>query len=740
MKFLKIDYRNYVCILITIVFLLLSVFYFRYGYIRIGESLVDLFNSCKFYIFKIFKFNIKGELSINNFSDVPYSLPWNLPNNWNEFKILCSKYFNEFFVFENLKLFLLKIFDILYYSSSIVLGLIILCVGLLFIYKKKIRKVNNNYNVDSKSLIYFKWIENNALIPFRVWVLRLIDFIKKNSIYSKIWLLIWCYNFNFFVIFIEFIAYYIYFISSFNVFSIYIQIIKLLYDLSPMLYFIPNFIWIVLLCFLFDYYNKKNAYRKQRILESRNQNFIQNRSLVILSVGTMGASKTASITDMALSTEFIFRNKALQFLLDIDLEFPNFPWINLELDLIRAIKRHSVYSLATCSRYVNSKYRRYNRQNNFKQKQRTLFGYDFLKYGMFYNDGLKNINLFDEIEDYCKCYLIYITESSLIISNYSIRTNGNIYSLGNFPYWNCDFFKENSKYMKLFSKYSHILDFDACRLGKLMIPNNEYAHYLEFGIINITEVGKERGNQLENIIFKIDSNESNPKNDGFNKFLKMMRHRATIRGFCFLRIFMDENRADSLGADARELSQIVHINSKTDLKLCLSSYELRYLFIENLISKFGDYYLKDYRIRRSDNTLFLYIIHNLVSKMKHYHDNILNQFGFYQLDMSIEKGTQDGILSESKYFLQRKKIFSDRYSTDAYKEFFRIKVLYSLYGLDDIPTYKSKTATFVEMSMQNSRFFNELAEQFKIEFEAIKDEVEINDSNEFKVDESVDLI
>ena len=66
-------------------------------------------------------------------------------------------------------------------------------------------------------------------------------------------------------------------------------------------------------------------------------------------VGTMGSKKTTHMTDFALSFDILLRDKALEMLLEIDLEFPTFPWIALEQDLLHAMSRHRVYSLASAA-------------------------------------------------------------------------------------------------------------------------------------------------------------------------------------------------------------------------------------------------------------------------------------------------------------------------------------------------------------------------------------------------------
>ena len=101
-------------------------------------------------------------------------------------------------------------------------------------------------------------------------------------------------------------------------------------------------------------------------------------------------------------------------------------------------------------------------------------------------------------------------QSSLIVSNYSIRTDNRFLEQGNFPLWLTDFFSERGR---VHSRHAHILDFDVLRLGRKVMENNPKAGSFEFGVVGITEIGKERGNNLELKEVKKGTDEANQKND-----------------------------------------------------------------------------------------------------------------------------------------------------------------------------------------------------------------------------------
>ena len=55
-----------------------------------------------------------------------------------------------------------------------------------------------------------------------------------------------------------------------------------------------------------------------------------------------------------------------------------------------------------------------------------------------------------------------------------------------------------------------------------------------------------------------------------------------------------------------------------------------------------------------------------------------------------------------------KKIYSRRFSTDCFSEFFREKALRSKVGINDLLEYKTERATFDELKKQNRYFITDL--------------------------------
>ena len=310
------------------------------------------------------------------------------------------------------------------------------------------------------------------------------------------------------------------------------------------------------------------------------------------------------------------------------------------------------------------------------------------------------------MEFYAQSYFVYNIPSSLILSNHSIRSDNYYDSIGNFPLWHSGFFNTDPNYVNNVSRYSHILDFDSMRLLKKIDPGSN--NTIDIGVISWTEGGKERGNQIENRGMKKDSDVANPLNDGTNSWLKIARHNSMIDNDSFLKIILDDQRPESLGADARELCEkIIHIQKTSDYKNSLLLFRFEYIIYSLIKSKWEDIY-KKYRYYRSDNTLLFFILKSIYSVYFKYINRLYNRYGYIESTLACEKGTLDGELETNKYYLMFPKIYLNRYSTDCYSDFFFQKGIKSKKGINDIKEYESVRASLDELAEQNSYFINDL--------------------------------
>ena len=396
----------------------------------------------------------------------------------------------------------------------------------------------------------------------------------------------------------------------------------------------------------------------------------------------------------------MFRQKAFSILQKADMKFPYFPWICFEKELSACIEYGTVYNLATAKEWVALKRSRFEKHRNC---QWQLYGYDCKRYGLEYDDALKTSELFDVLKTYAQAFFIYVLQTSLIVANYSIRTDNRLLSEENFPMWALDFFTDGQKQ----SRHSHILDFDVLRLGKKILENNPKAGSFEFGVVAITEIGKERGNNLELKEVKKKNDETNQKNDLFNSWLKMCRHSATVDNYPFIKVFTDEQRPESWGADARDLCDIVNIVSAGDTKLALPFYTIEDMLSEMAFNRFTALYY-DFRYRRGDNTLLVHILKSVTAWLWKRNAKIYNKYGYSIVKVEKERGTMDGKAENKRYFLMNYKIYRNRFTTDCFSDYFNDMAKRSNVGIMDYLEYATEKASVEELKSQNSYFINGL--------------------------------
>ena len=708
MNFIKKNYRLILCILITILFLLLG-FNFKYSFKRLPEVLYDLWNSIICFIDFILDLDMEVNPTILNPNDSIYYIF--LPEEIDLFFYKIGLAFRLMVDFETISIF----FEMFLNRLTIILKMIIILLPFIFLFKfilgKLYFRVNDKAaNEESSVLIIYKKFLKGVIYPIKNWFKSFFSFVLERKYIVIIWALIWAFYLNVLNVFIQFLAFYFYFCSSFKLKSLYVIIYKTFVDLLPMIMFIPSFVWLILAFVIFHLFRKSRGYRILDHFENRNKGFINSLGQMTMTTGEPGKGKTSLDVDMVISLQTMFRNKAYEMILENDMMFPKFPFSKFEEELKRAIDYHQVYNLATARVWVGKKVNRALKNVSEEEylNSSKFFDYDYETYGLIYDNGIKNIHLFQMLESYAQHYLIYITESSLIIANFSIRTDNVKQDLGNFPLWYSELFRIDPNYSDNNSKHAHILDFDMLRLGKKVVENNEKADALEFGIIVVSEIGKERGNQFDLAGVKRVALETNQKNDGFNDWMKLARHSATVDNYPYIKFFSDDQRAESFAADGRQLNEkVIFIAEKDEYKNTLMLFHLEEIIFGLTSNSFNAFYSK-YRFYRKDDSFFMFLLKSLYSKYYDYFIRLHNIFGFNRLTLEHERGTLKGDVSVDKYYLMYKKIYSNRYATDCFADFFREKALNCKLGINDLQEYESERATLEEFGIQNSYFINKL--------------------------------
>ena len=673
---------------------------FRESWMRAWEAILDLLRSLGFYFCELFALRHTIVPTVTEKSKI-FLLEFRFADNASAFFSDAGAYFSLLFSGGNFRGFLAGLENGMLVFARVITVAVPTVLLLVLIVRMMYHRPNRNHGRDTLPLRLFRGAMRYTYVPLKRWVLSFRDFLRSHGWLWKLWLFVFFVHLNLVSIVIAFLAFYFYFAVSFDVPSVFVQVYKLVADLQVFFHTIPLWVFALLVYPVFCRRQEKIALGRLRHFEARNCGFINELPIVSMAVGSMGKKKTTLITDMALSQEVMFRQRALEILQNNDMKFPYFPWMLFEDELRQCMEHGTVYNLASVKAWVALKRSRFARHHNIHWQ---LYGYELERYGDTFDDALRVNGLFDVLETYALGYFIYVMESSLIVANYSIRTDNQMMDNGNFPLWLTDFFPKHRRFE---SRHAHILDFDVLRLGRKVMEHNPRAGSFEFGVVCVTEIGKERGNMLELKEMKKGAGTANQKNDLFNSWLKMCRHSATVDNFPFVKVFTDEQRPESWGADARELADIINITSCGKTRLALPFYALEEMVSEWMAERFLSLYT-DLRFLRGDNTLLVYLLKGVTAWLWRRNVRVYNRFGYCVLRLEKERGTLDGRFSRKKYFLMNAKIYAQRFSTDCFSDYFNDMAKKSKSGLQDYLEYMTERATVEELKKQNSYFINTL--------------------------------
>lgn len=121
-----------------------------------------------------------------------------------------------------------------------------------------------------------------------------------------------------------------------------------------------------------------------------------------------------------------------------------------------------------------------------------------------------------------------------------------------------------------------------------------------------------------------------------------------------MKVFADEQRPTSWGADARDLCDIVHIVSSGNKRLALPFFTIEDMVNEWLFGRFMKLYY-NFRFIRGDNTLFIYLLKQITAAIYRRTVKIYNTYGFSISNIEKERGTMDGKSEKKKYYVMNKR-------------------------------------------------------------------------------------
>ena len=558
---------------------------------------------------------------------------------------------------------------------------------------------------DSKQL---KWFKDKILPVIHTVTDTVADFWEFGSgVWHTLLALIWALNLNVASIAVSAVAAYFYILGTFDLSALLFQLGKLIIDLLVMFVSAPAVFWLIPGYTILKYIRETVGDRRLQAHEQENREFIESLPLSSLITGWMAAGKTATVTDIGLSYAAMLRDKALEFMFGLDLAFPEFSWRDLETWIEHNYTFGTVKSLVDIRDFFDRVRRGY--ANN--PIPGYCFGYDPEILKAYHDNGLMITDIFDAMCIYAQLYLIYHIDTSLIVSSYAVRDGLKRKDAGHFPLFDVDFFDRDSYDPVEKYQTSHIIDYDIFRMGKKVDHRNPNIGLFEFGAVLMSEKGKERGNAVENQHFKKDDPSANPKNDLFDLDLKMRRHAATVNYYTFAKFISDEQRPESVGANEREVSQVIHMDGVHKEGVFCPFFTLTAASGDWIRSSFQNFYYQ-YRNVRSDQTLMIYLLKHLVGGICGYVERYRNLYGYKIMQLRLEDGT-DGEARKAFYCISKQKLYSGRYSTDCLQGVYVENIRACKRSLSDLETYDAIVATPDELHKQHSYFINDVFKERK---------------------------
>lgn len=703
-----------IAILLIVVSMLASVFKFSSSALRFIQSIWDFLLSVAYYFTELFEIHVITP----TVTEIPAEMTAEWVVGFEEFLVKLEDFFDLLFDKQNFTWYcmdaLLLLSDISQFLTIFMMPMFCFISSIKSKYVKPVEHKEGEVRLPSKALRRYLKFEDTIWCPIKNAIKDFWFFFKETYL---IWFaIIWSWNFRIATIVIEFIAFYLYFAISFDFLSIYTQVIKLLLDLSVMLTTVPLPIWIIVAYMIFNGWRKDIGVSILRQHEEKNKQFLKEYPGALFFVGKQRSKKTTTLTSLGMTQEQIFREEAFKGLAKAQKQFPHVKWLEVQ-DFYRAcFKNHRLYTLASIRNFCDRLERAYFQEEFSKKNLANLalmrkiykynfsnyaFDYDAEKYGLYYYDGLKKINVIQCIKAYLQHYFIYTAPTSLLFGNYAVRTNFEIEDYGNFPKFNQDFF-DLSGYRDD-EKYSHILDMDSLRMLKKMDKENPNKDGFEVGVVLEMEYAKERGNKVSNAGMKVTDENVNAKNDGHEADLKMRGHAATIENYTFFRLMIDDQRQDSLMAENKDLCDIVHLKSCSDENVVIPAFYYEQM-LDMILTDIYDRLKYLIENRQKDETLLMYLIDKLYIPFHSFVTRTCNQFTEVKLRTRVWDG-MDGMVKKEKgvIYISYLKTYSERFATDALKGYYQERALRSKVGLNDYECFEQ-----LEMDSETMKKFHSL--------------------------------
>lgn len=533
---------------------------------------------------------------------------------------------------------------------------------------------------------------------------------KGTRVYLVITIILVAYNLNIISMLILLLSWYLYFIFSFNFLSIYHLIVRLLLCLSPL--FRPSFapLWVIGIMALSIYLKFIAGYKTLQKLLERDIEIVDSAGVSLMLVGGPGAGKGSCGVIIQIIMEYLLRSKAYALMMEIRLEFPEFPWREIEMIVEKRLtgpKEKQFKNKVQVEHYFSS----YFEKEHIWEEEKTIFGYSLKEKKKFYWDSLKQETILEAILDYAQLYYVYAYR--LTVSNFSLRIDKQVELNECRARMIFDPFHTDSRNSDSYVR-SQRINFNQLRVLKQVNPtddNVENTALWDAGVIYVSEYEKERGNRYTNQNRK--GYVTKPSTDGIPTFIAFFRHLTTIRHTCFGRMLMDGQDLNQLSGRETKMVESVSFLKSGKRK---TKYAIPLFWLEATLLEWADDFFVSkvdaYDHKRNDQTVYSYLVTSIAAFFRKINRKIWGTFGYESVPMSMTASNLEGsqvAKGDSSFNLFYKMAYSDTFVTDSYKGFWKEAKQAALSGINQLDEFKDKVATIEELKATNGYLSNELA-------------------------------
>ena len=480
-----------------------------------------------------------------------------------------------------------------------------------------------------------------------------------------------------------------------------------------------GFYLFLLIIVIFIFYIVKRFKKADSFLyfyEMKDEEFIKkNTSVINYIMGPPGAGKTTLCTDFVITNDKVNKDILKEILIKYSNFFPQFDCKQFELFIDRYFNKWNLFNHILISDFIN----RYIEHNNMlfrngyinqKSYIKRYFGYNLLEYKFKYFDGIKYITFYDFLKIYAVTFYYYNLDENCIASNYPIQTYQFSYNSQYFKNFHYNFCESQKKYGVFAGNFSVILDFNMNRLFKKTV-SFDYGLY-GFGTYAETEKDKEHGNQITNRYYKVDSDEANPLNDGYNDYKKFARQMCILDNIPFYKEFSEMQRKNSLNADNFEIAESTFYIREKKQSNCLPLFFIDKI-ICNFIIEIGNKYESVYRNTRNYISLTNLLLRSFFNIFRNYFLRISNRYGFVIVTLDLKDGSDEKSKGKKcNYFLLNTKIYNKRFNTATFSGIFAESMRKDRKGFKNYKRYQSLDISMGELESQNSYLAKKLKTRF----------------------------